>query len=57
MLSFSHLFIEIFSATFAAVHISSHQPQGKDGQLSGALKQLSVFYTTVEQEKAVSEGL
>lgn len=57
----SHIYLFKFyksvKATFAAVPISLEEPQSKEGQLSSTLKQLSGFYTTVEQEKTVSEGL
>lgn len=57
----SHIYLfplyKSVKATFAAVHISLDQPQSKEGQLSSPLKRLSVFYTTAEQEKTISEGL
>lgn len=54
---YSFKFYKSLKATFAAFHISSDQPQSEEGQLSRPLKPLSVFYTTVEQEKTISEGL
>ena len=57
----SHIYLFKFykavKATFAAVRISLDQPQSEEGHLSSPLKQLRVFYTAVEREKTVSEGL